>query len=117
MFDGLTSRGLALVLISAACGGASLFLLKRRAYRVARVLSAGAVASVVVAWGVAQWPYLLPESLTVSAGAAPEATLTTVVVVFGVAVVLVLPSLGLLYVLDQRGVVDAEEASVPAGRS
>ena len=30
-----------------------------------------AVAGVVVAWGVAQWDYLLPETLTVSAGAAP----------------------------------------------
>jgi cytochrome d ubiquinol oxidase subunit II len=68
------------------------------------------VASVVVAWGVAQWPYLLPTSLEVSAAAAPDATLVTVTVMFGVAAVLVLPSLGLLYVLDQRGVVQSDEA-------
>ena len=77
----------------------------------ARLLAAGAVAAVVVAWGVAQWPYMLPESLEVSEAAAPDATLTTVLVMFGVAVALVLPSLGLLYVLEQRGVVsEADDA-------
>jgi cytochrome d ubiquinol oxidase subunit II len=110
VFDGLTSRALPLVIVSALCGGGSLALLLRARPRHARVLSAGAVASVVVAWGVAQWPYLLPTSLEVSQAAAPDPTLVTVTVVFGIAAVLVVPSLGLLYVLDQRGVVHSDEA-------
>ena len=57
-------------------------------------------------WGVAQWPYLLPETLKVSAGAAPDATLWTVLIVFGIAAVVILPSLGLLYYLDQRSLLD-----------
>jgi cytochrome d ubiquinol oxidase subunit II len=108
VFDGLTSRALALVIISAVCGIGTLMLLMRKAHRGARLLAIGAVASVVIAWGVAQWPYLLPTSLKVSQAAAPDATLTTILVVFGIAAVVILPSLGLLYVLDQKSLLDAD---------
>jgi cytochrome bd ubiquinol oxidase subunit II len=113
LFDGLTSRALPLVVASAVCGVASLVLLVRNAHRYARVLAIGAVASVVVAWGVAQWPYLLPQTLKVSQGAAPSATLAAVLVVFGLAVVIILPSLALLYVLDQRSLLESEGAGPP----
>lgn len=65
---------------------------------------------------MAQWQYLLPTSLEVSEAAAPEATLTSIVVVFGIAAVRVLPSIGLLYVLDQRGaIVESDDAPAPRG--
>src|SRR4051812_2973138 len=63
IFDGLTSRALPLVIISAICGIGSLVLLLRSAHRFARVLAIGAVASIVIGWGVAQWPYMFPETL------------------------------------------------------
>ena len=53
-------------------------------------------------WGVAQFPYLLPTSLKISQAAAPGPTLDAVLIVFGVAAVIVLPALGLLYRLTQR---------------
>jgi cytochrome d ubiquinol oxidase subunit II len=109
VFDGLTARALPVVLVSAICGAGSLFLLIRGVHRWARALSIGAVASVVIAWGVAQWPYLLPTSLKVSQAAAPSGTLTAVLVVFGVAAVTVLPAFGLLYVLDQRSLLNVTE--------
>ena len=56
----------------------------------------------------AQYPYLLPQTLTIEEGAAAGATLTGVLIVFGFAVVLVVPALGLLYVLTQRGIVEEE---------
>ncbi|MCJ7438873.1 MAG: cytochrome d ubiquinol oxidase subunit II, partial [Acidimicrobiia bacterium] len=62
VFDGLTSRALPLVILSAICGVGSIVLLVRHQHRFARLLAIGAVASVVIAWGVAQWPYMLPES-------------------------------------------------------
>jgi cytochrome d ubiquinol oxidase subunit II len=108
LFDGLTSRGLALVVLSALCGLGSLFLLLRGAHRGARFLAVGAVAAVVWGWGVAQWPYVLPESLPVSQAAAPSGTLTAVLVVFVLAAILILPALALLYVLDQKSLLDAE---------
>ncbi len=106
IYDGLIGEALPLVILSAVCGLGVLALLRRGAHRGARVLAVAAVAAVIWAWGVAQFPYLLPETLTISAGAADPATLTEVLIVFGVAVVLVLPALGLLYVLSQRSVLE-----------
>jgi cytochrome bd ubiquinol oxidase subunit II len=108
LFDGLTSRALPQVILSAICGVSALFLLVRNAARGARLLAILAVASVVVAWGVAQWPYLLPESLTVSAAASPSGTLVAVLVVVVLAAVIVLPGFVLLYVLDQKGLLPEE---------
>ena len=89
-------------------------LLRRGARRGARPLAVGAVVAVVWGWGVAQYPYLLPQKLTIADGAATSATLTAVLIVFGVAVVLVLPSIGLLYTLTQRSVI--EETEAPRGQ-
>jgi len=112
IFDGLVGEALPLVIASAVCGLGVLALLQRGAQRGARVLAVGAVAAVVAGWGVAQYPYLLPKALTISAGAADPASLTAVLIVFGVAVLLVIPSLGLLYVLTQRSMLEEEgEAS------
>ena len=73
LFDGLTTRALPLVILSGLCGVASLVLLVRRAERGARLLAIGAVASVVIGWGVAQWPYILPTSLKVPTPPRPRA--------------------------------------------
>ncbi|MDQ1461090.1 MAG: cytochrome bd ubiquinol oxidase subunit [Actinomycetota bacterium] len=108
LFHGLTSRALPLVIVSAICGVASLILLLRNVERGARLLSVGAVAAVIAGWGVAQWPYMLPESLTVARAAGPSATLVATLVVFGVAVVVILPSFALLYVLDQKSLLPGE---------
>lgn len=108
VFDGMTARALPLVLLSALSGIGSLVLLLRRAPFGARALAALAVASVIWPWGVAQWPYMLPKSLKVSDAAAPSATLATVLVVFGIAAVLIVPSLVLLFVLDQRSMLPEE---------
>jgi cytochrome d ubiquinol oxidase subunit II len=114
VFDGLMSRALPLVILSALCGVASLFLLLRRVHTGARLLAMGAVASIVVGWGVAQWPYLLPETLEVSEAAAPDATLWTILVVFVIAAIVILPSLALLYVMDQRSLVESDLEPIEA---
>jgi len=106
VYDGLTGDALPLVIVSALCGVGVLVLLRRGARRGARALAVGAVVAVVWGWGVAQHPYLLPKDLTIDAGAAPTDTLTSVLIVFGVAVVLVGPSLALLYTLAQKGMIE-----------
>jgi cytochrome d ubiquinol oxidase subunit II len=105
VYDGLTGDGLPLVIVSLLCGIAVLVLLRRGARRGARPLAIGAVAAVIAGWGVAQNPYLLPKTLTIDDAAAPSATLTGVLIVFGAAVVLVLPSIALLFTLAQRDLV------------
>jgi cytochrome d ubiquinol oxidase subunit II len=118
VFHGLLSRALPLVILSALCGLGSLTLLLRRESSRARVLAMGAVASVILGWGVAQWPYILPTSLKVSAAAAPEGTLAAVLVVFVVAAIVIVPSLALLYTLDQKDLLapsEPEEATTAQG--
>jgi cytochrome d ubiquinol oxidase subunit II len=102
VYDGLTSDGLPLVILSGVCGLAVLAMLLSGARRGLRPLAAGAVIAVIWGWGVAQFPYLLPTSLKISESAAPHQTLGAVIVVFIAAAVLVLPALGLLYWLSQR---------------
>jgi cytochrome bd ubiquinol oxidase subunit II len=108
IYDGLTGDALPLVIVSALCGLGVLLLLWRGRRRGTRPLAIGAVVAVIWGWGVAQHPYLLPKALTISQGAADGATLTAVLIVFGVAVVVVLPSLAFLYTLAQRNVLEPE---------
>jgi cytochrome d ubiquinol oxidase subunit II len=102
IFDGLTSRGLPVVVAALLCGSGALLLLVRGAARGARLLAALAVACLVISWGVAQWPYLLPTSLKLSAASAPSGTLTALLIAVGLAALLVVPGFVLLYVLEQR---------------
>jgi cytochrome bd ubiquinol oxidase subunit II len=105
LFHGLLGRALPLVALSVLAGLGTLILLRRQAapLRVVRLLAGGAVACLVLGWGVAQYPYLLGDHATVTTAAAPTASLAMLVAVFCAAVVLVVPSLLLLYVLQQRG--------------
>jgi len=108
IYDGLTSDGLPLVILSGLCGLGVLGMLLRGARRGLRPLAAGAVVAVIWGWGVAQFPYLLPTSLKIAQSAAPPDTLAAVIVVFLVAAVLVLPALGLLYWLSQKELLGGE---------
>jgi cytochrome d ubiquinol oxidase subunit II len=109
IFDRLVDEGLPLVILSAVCGLGVLAILVSAARRpepasprLLRPLAAGAVIAVIWGWGVAQFPYLVPTSLKIAQTAAPPDTLSTVIVVFIVAAILVLPALGLLYWLSQK---------------
>ena len=106
VYDGLTHEGLPLVIASVLAGGGALALLAAGRRRGARPLAVLAVAAVVWGWGVAQYPYLLPSSLKVSAAAAPDDTLVALLVVFGAAAVVVAAALALLFSLQQRSMLD-----------
>jgi cytochrome bd ubiquinol oxidase subunit II len=108
VYDGLTSEALPLVLVSLLCGAGAMVLLWRGAPRGIRPLAVAAVVAVIWGWGVAQYPYLLPQTLTIDEGAGASETLTAVLVVFGMAVVIVLPALALLFSLDQRSLLEEE---------
>ena len=108
VFDGLTARALPFVIVSAVAGTLSLVLLRRDAARGARLLAIVAVASIVISWGVAQWPYMLPTTLEVSEAAAPSGTLATLIVATVLLLVIVVPGFTLLYTLDQKGLLPEE---------
>ncbi|MFF3201456.1 cytochrome d ubiquinol oxidase subunit II [Streptomyces sp. NPDC002962] len=119
--DGLTSGiGLALVLVAVVSALATAVLLYRTATGWARITAVGSVALVVVAWGLAQRPYLIPTSLTVSEAAGATTTLRWLLLVTAIAVVLVGPPLVLLYRLDTAGALqpltEADLRRTAAGR-
>ena len=103
LFEHLLGPGLPLLVASVASGAAALALAQRASPRLLRVLAVVAVATVVAGWGVAQYPYVLGTHLSIAAAAAPDPTLLSLLLVFGAAALLVVPSLVLLYVLQQRG--------------
>ena len=106
--DRLLDEGLPLVIGSLVCGAAAVAVLLRGGRRPLRPLAGAAFVAVIWGWAVAQFPYLLPTSLRIDQAAAPDATLTVVLIVFGVAAVLVLPSLFLLYTLAQKDLLESE---------
>ncbi|HEY6730820.1 MAG TPA: cytochrome d ubiquinol oxidase subunit II [Solirubrobacterales bacterium] len=106
--DRLLDQGLPLVILSLLCGAGALVALVRGGRRLLRPLAGGAFVAVIWGWGVAQFPYLLPTSLRIDQAAAPDAALTIVLIVFGIAAILVLPSLALLYTLAQKDILESE---------
>jgi cytochrome d ubiquinol oxidase subunit II len=85
------------------------FLVWHSRFVLYRVLTIAAVGSLVFAWGFAQAPYLLPGRLTIEQAASPRPTEILLVIVTVVLVLVIGPSLGLLYYLDQRGSLESPE--------
>ncbi len=107
IYDGLTSwPGIALVVLSGVCGLAALGLLVTGRSRGLRVAAVGAGVTMIWGYFAAAFPYMLPTSLKISDAAGASATLTEVIVVFGVAAVTCVPALILLYVLSQRSALE-----------
>ena len=100
--DELTARGWPLVVASGILGATALALLWRDQPRGTRACAVGAVVAVLAGWGVAQYPYILPPSMTFADAAAPAGSLEALLVIFVVAALVIAPSLALLYGLDQR---------------
>ena len=93
---GLMRAGLPLLIMAGFAGSTTLILIYRRMYSPARVFAATAVASVVVGWGVGQYPWMLVDQLTINDAGGASATLRAQLVVVMLAAVIVLPALGYL---------------------
>ncbi|MFK4144868.1 cytochrome d ubiquinol oxidase subunit II [Streptomyces sp. NPDC004065] len=104
VWHGLTHGvGLAFVVVAVLATLTTAWLLRRPSGAWSRVTAVAVVASSVLAWGMAQRPYLIPTSLTVAEGAGAHTTLRWLALVTLVALVLVVPAVALLYWLDTHG--------------
>ncbi len=114
LYDGLTSgAGLACVIGSAVAGVATLALEWRERFEIARYSAAVAVAAIVAGWAFAQEPYLLPPDLTVREAAAPDATLTALLIAATLGMALLIPALAWLFRLALSGRLAYEEEPRP----
>jgi cytochrome d ubiquinol oxidase subunit II len=108
----LHGDALAALIVSILAGLATLYLVVRERFELARYSAALAVAAVIAGWALAQNPVLLP-GLTVRQAAAPHDTLVAVVVAVLAGAVILFPSLALLFRLVLRGQLD-HAAHTPA---
>ena len=97
LFAGLTGRALPLIVISSIAGLLTLWFTYNNELRRARPTAVIAVAAVVIGWGVGQYPWILVDQIEIDDGAGHPATLTALLIASGVAAVIVVPALVLLY--------------------
>jgi cytochrome d ubiquinol oxidase subunit II len=99
---GLQGRAAPFVILSAIAGIFALARLRAGRYARARVGAVVAVASVVIGWGVAQYPDLLVDHVEIADAAGARPTLIGLVVVFAIAAVTAVPAMVWLFVLVNR---------------
>lgn len=97
---------LSLVVVSVAAGVASLVLLWFRRFVLVRLTAGLAAATILWAWGAAQYPYLLPGQATIAGTAAPASVLHVTLGAVVVGVAIVIPSLWWLIRLFQASSVE-----------
>ncbi|MFE1299599.1 cytochrome d ubiquinol oxidase subunit II [Streptomyces sp. NPDC058731] len=117
VWHGLTHGvGLFFAVVAAVSTLVTAWLVLRSSGAWSRVSVVAVVASAVIAWGMAQRPYLVPTSLTVADGAGADTTLRWLGLVTLVALVVVLPAVALLYWLDTHGELESlTDADLRAG--
>jgi cytochrome d ubiquinol oxidase subunit II len=90
---GGTGWSLPLLAASALAAGLAIVALVRRRYRVARMAAGAQVTLVLWGWALAQFPLIVPPSLTIDAAAAPGRVLAETLVVLACGGVVLIPSL------------------------
>jgi cytochrome d ubiquinol oxidase subunit II len=117
LFDRLLDRAVPVLVVSAVGGVGAIAMLVRHRPVAARAFAVVAVAAVVWGWGIAQYPYLLPTSLTIDDAVAPSATLWSLVVVVVALLLFVAPALVLLLRLSQQSRLDEDELAALAAEN
>jgi cytochrome bd ubiquinol oxidase subunit II len=84
-------------LFTGIAGFTAIVALWRRRYQVARIAAAAEVAFILWGWVIAQYPYVMPPTLTLGQAAAPPATLRAVIGAISVGAVILFPSLWYLF--------------------
>ncbi|MDP9331340.1 MAG: cytochrome d ubiquinol oxidase subunit II [Actinomycetota bacterium] len=97
LWDGMVHKGWPLAVASAAGGAVSLVGLVRGRLNLARAGAAVAVASVVVGWGVSQWPYIIVPDVDAADAAASAGVLRPLAIASAVGGILLVPSLLILF--------------------
>jgi cytochrome d ubiquinol oxidase subunit II len=117
LFDGLSSGpGLVAGLVSGVSGVLTLALVYRENFEPARLSAAIAIGAIVAGWGLAQEPSFLP-GLTVKEAAAGDSTLVAMAISIGVGMLILVPSLALLFRLQLSGRFDPGDGVAAVERS
>ncbi|MBI3838522.1 MAG: cytochrome d ubiquinol oxidase subunit II [Planctomycetia bacterium] len=103
LWQGFRLRSWPLVGGSIVAGFSSLYSLAVERYRTAVVGAALAVSTVIWGWGIAQFPLIVPPTITVDNAKAPANILWLIVATVGIGALLLFPALGYLFYLFKTG--------------
>jgi cytochrome bd ubiquinol oxidase subunit II len=93
--NGITAGPLALALqiVIAAAAVTAIYALWRRRYDIARVAAGVQSVGIVLGWAISQYPFLVPNTITIEDAAAPRPTLVLLALGLAVGAAILLPSL------------------------
>jgi cytochrome d ubiquinol oxidase subunit II len=96
---GLTSTiwALPLLVVTALAALGTLWALWAARFLLARALGVGQAVLILWGWAGAQYPYIIPPNLTLTAAAAPEVTLRLLLIALIVGALVLFPSFYYLY--------------------
>lgn len=102
LWQGFQQRAWPLVVMSLVTGFFSLGALWRRHYSAAAAGVITTVAAVLGGWGIAQYPALVLPTITIAEAKAPNAVLWAMIGCIAVGALVLLPSLGWLFMIFKR---------------
>lgn len=103
LFAGLTAWWAPLLLVFTSIAALlALFALWRRWFQLARLAAAAQVALILAGWALAQFPALVPPTITIYSAAAPLVTLELLVTTLGLGAIVLLPSLLYLFMVFKQ---------------
>jgi cytochrome d ubiquinol oxidase subunit II len=99
VWQGLVIRPYAvpLHLLTAFAATLALWSLWRRRFRLARVAAAAQVVLILWGWALAQYPWLVPRTLSIANAAAPAITLKLTAIALAIGAAVLVPSLAYLF--------------------
>lgn len=103
LWDGFQRRSGALVAGSVVAGLATIVSLVSRWYRAAVFAACAAVTAVIWGWALAQYPWLVPPTITIEEAKAPDRVLWFLIATAACGALLLVPALGYLMWLFKVG--------------
>jgi len=103
LWEGFRDRSWPLVVGSIAAGGVTQFALLKGYFRLAVVAAATAVSTVIWGWAAAQYPYLVPPTVTIESAKAPENILRLLIITIAAGSLLLVPAILYLFYLFKSG--------------
>jgi cytochrome bd ubiquinol oxidase subunit II len=96
-------------LCTGAAAVTAIVSLWRRNFRLARVAAAAQVSLILWGWVLAQYPFIIPETVSIRQASAPEVTLTLLLIGLGAGALVLIPSLRYLLRTFAGHAAEAEE--------
>ena len=102
LWHGLSGKALPLSIAAMLIGLATAAALLRHMYLTARLLIAAETVCILLAWGVAQWPYLIVPDVTLDTAASPASVLGPLLIVAVLGLAILAPALWYLFSIFKR---------------